>query len=95
VTGKARPVEDLFCDPAIAAGVADGGAIGRSLREIDDGGDGGLFCSLREVYSCFDQSGLNGINEVSRIGAFHGMTDGVDLMEITDYDIGTQLFQSR
>jgi hypothetical protein len=65
------------------------------LREIDDGGYGGFFCSLREVDGCFDQSGLDRVYEVSRIGVFHGLTDGVDLMEITDYYIGTELFQGR
>ena len=95
MTGRPDQLKDLFCDPAIAARVADRGSIDGSLREVDESGDRGFFRSLCEVDGCFNQSGLDGVYEVGRIGAFHGFTDRVDLMEVTDYDIGTELFQGR
>ena len=73
----------------------DGSAIGGWLREIDDRRCGGLFCGLREVDGRFDQSRLDRVYEVSRIGALHGLIDGIDLMKVADYYLGAEFLQSH
>jgi hypothetical protein len=40
-----------------------------------------------------DQARLDGPTKVGRIDPFHCCADGVDLQEITDDDLGTQLLQ--
>ena len=71
------------------------GAAGRSLRQIDDCGDACFFRGLCEIDGRVDKPGLDWIDQVSRIHAFHGLADFVDRMEITRHDFGTQLFQRR
>lgn len=91
---KPRPVEDFLGDEGIAARVARGVAIRRALRQVDDGLGACFLRGLREVHGRMNEAGLDGPDEVGRIDAFHGGADGVDLEEITEHDLGTQLPKS-
>ena len=70
-----------------------GEAIGRALRQVDDGGDARFLRGLGEIDGRMDQAGRDRPDKIGRIGAFHGGADGVDLQEIAQHHFGAELFQ--
>jgi len=57
---KTRPIENLLSNESVSTRIAFRIAISRSLRQIDDGGDGCFLCSLREIDRCIDKPGWTG-----------------------------------
>ena len=73
-------------------------AVGRPLRQIDDGGDTGLLGRLRKIHGSRDQAFLDRPDEVGGFDTFHCRADAIDFLEIAGDKLGaenSQRFRSR